>query len=54
MKRANLLAVGLIGLLAACSEPPLATPAPGYENDAWPDQMRGRTLRQDESRRIYP
>ena len=42
--------------LAACTEEPQrldAAKAPGYASDAWPDQLRERTLRQNESGRIY-
>ena len=42
--------------LAACSEEPQVLDTaerPGYASDAWPDQLRERTLRQNESGRIY-
>ena len=42
--------------LAACNEEPQVldtAQAPGYASDAWPDQLRERTLRQNESGRIY-
>ena len=42
--------------LAACTEEPQrldAPQGPGYASDAWPDQLRERTLRQNESGRIY-
>ncbi|MGQ0547166.1 MAG: hypothetical protein ACT4P3_17840 [Betaproteobacteria bacterium] len=50
------IAAFALGLAAACTEAPqqiTAAPQPGYETDAWPDQLRGRTLRQGESGRIY-
>ena len=50
------IAVAAALLLAACAEEPqqlVAAERPGYRTDAWPDQSRERTLRQDESRRIY-
>ncbi|HEX2198285.1 MAG TPA: hypothetical protein VHG88_06670 [Burkholderiales bacterium] len=54
MRRAWLLALGLA--LMACSEEPQrldGAERPGYASDAWPEQLRERTLRQNESGRIY-
>ena len=49
------LFAGLHGLAACTQEPQRldAARAPGYAIDAWPDQLRERTLRQNESGRIY-
>lgn len=53
----TLLAVftGLPGLAACTPEPQRldAAEGPGYATDAWRDQLRERTLRQNESGRIY-
>lgn len=56
MKREILLIVAVLAALAACGKAPQveeSARAPGYQSDAWPDQLRERTLRQDESRRVY-
>jgi hypothetical protein len=53
----KLLALLLVAAAAsACNEPPQrleAAAEPGYRTDDWNDQERQRTLRQDESARIY-
>ena len=54
--RALLILFSVLLGLAACTEEPQrlgAVQQPGYASDAWSDQLRGRTLRQNESSRIY-
>lgn len=44
------------GALGGCSEEPqelAAADEAGFKTDSWADQLRERTLRQGESRRIY-
>jgi hypothetical protein len=58
MRTAIAVAVAVVAalLLGACAEEPqrlASAEKPGYRTDAWPDQSRQRTLRQDEARRIY-
>jgi hypothetical protein len=54
---AMVAAVALATLgVAACSEEPqrlASARKPGFETDAWQDQLRERTLNQSELNRIY-
>lgn len=46
----------IAGALGGCTEEPqqlAAAGKPGFKTDSWADQLRERTLRQGESRRIY-
>jgi hypothetical protein len=52
----TLLMVLALAVAAGCSEEPqhlAASAERGFSTDAWDDQLRERTLRQGESRRIY-
>ena len=52
----SVLALLALGLAAGCTEEPqrlASAERPGYQTDAWPDQLRSRTLRQGEAGRIY-
>jgi hypothetical protein len=53
--RAIVLVVALL-LIGGCTEEPqhlAAAGKPGFQTDSWNDQLRNRTLRQGEARRIY-
>jgi hypothetical protein len=53
--RMSLIALAAL-LIGGCSEERqhlAASGKPGFATDAWDDQLRERTLRQGEARRIY-
>ncbi len=48
-----ILAVLALAACAPVAQRMKSAEAPGYASDAWPDQLRARTQRQNESGRIY-